>query len=316
MVSANAPAHGRRLFVGAGDKDSSLRRRGSPIIPHTCYFQRMVNLDRRLTRAGAVIAFADSGGGGLPVVFTHGAGMDHSMFDAQADALRRQGFRVIIWDMRGHGASALSGGVRFLGRDALDDLAALLAACGVTAPVLVGHSLGGNLVQAFAREHPGRVGAAVVLDSTWNAGPLTRMERVALRLAAPLLSAVPAARLPRLMARASAVTPEASSRAEAVFARMPKSRFVDVWRATASFVDPDPDRRFLAPLALLRGAEDATGNIATAMPRWAAVEGVAEHVIPNAGHIVTWDAADAVTRALLSILDGWRDELTESAGRS
>src|SRR5690606_26098212 len=152
-------------------------QRSSTVFTHlgvVAYFRKVVNLDRRLTRPGAVIAFADSGGGGLPVVFTHGAGMDHSMFDAQAEALRRQGCRVIIWDFRGHGASALSDGIRFLGRDALDDLAALLAACGVTAPVLVGHSLGGNLVQAFARERPNRVGAAMVLDSTWNAGPLTR----------------------------------------------------------------------------------------------------------------------------------------------
>ncbi|KWX68090.1 alpha/beta fold hydrolase [Mycobacterium sp. NAZ190054] len=269
----------------------------------------MVNLDRRVARPNAAIAFADSDSDGVPVVLTHGAGVDHSMFDAQAADLVRQGFRVIVWDLRGHGQSWLADGVRFAASDALADLDALLVECDATAPVLVGHSLGGNLVQAFAREHPDRVGAVVVLDSTWNTGPLSALERFALRIAAPALSLIPAGRLPRLMARASAVTPDAVARTEALFARMPKSRFLDVWRATVSFVDPDPRHRFPVPLALIRGAEDRTGNIATAMPRWAAAEGAAEYVIPGAGHIVTWDAPELTSRTLIEILENWRNAL-------
>jgi len=269
------------------------------------YFQRMVKIDGCIDLSGAVIAYGDSGTHGVPVVLTHGAGLDHSMFDAQASSLVDRGFRVIVWDMRGHGQSALTDGIRFTARDALDDLDALLLRCRVEKAVLVGHSLGGNLVQAFAREHPDRVRGIVVIDSTWNAGPLSRVERFALRLAAPALALVPARQLPRLMARASAVTSEAIARTEALFARMPKSRFLDVWRATVSFVDPDPQNRTAVPLALIRGADDHTGNIATAMPRWAAFESIAEHVIPGAGHVVTWDAPEQTTHALREILESW-----------
>src|SRR5690606_18582478 len=140
--------------------------------------------------------------------------------------------------------------------DAMQDLDALLTECGIDAAVLAGHSLGGNLVQAFVREHPHRVGGAIVLDSTWNAGPLAMLERFALRLAAPTLALIPANRLPGIMARASAVSPDAIARTEALFARMPKAVFLDVWRATVSFVTPDPDYRCQVPLALVRGAED------------------------------------------------------------
>ncbi|WP_345436136.1 alpha/beta fold hydrolase [Microbacterium gilvum] len=266
----------------------------------------MVNLDRRLDRSNAVIAFSDSGGDGVPVVLTHGAGVDHTMFDVQAADLVRDGLRVVVWDLRGHGQSTLADGVRFVARDALEDLDALLWECEIERAVLVGHSLGGNLVQAFSRAHADRVRGMIILDSTWNTGPLSSLERMALRIAAPALSLVPARRLPALMARASAVKPETVARAERLFARMPKSRFLDVWKATASFVEPDPRHRTEVPFALIRGADDRTGNIATSMPRWAALENVAEHVVPGAGHIVTWDAPAQTAHALREILENWR----------
>ncbi|AXB42814.1 alpha/beta fold hydrolase [Amycolatopsis albispora] len=245
-------------------------------------------LNGSLSRPGAVIRYGCSPGRGPAVVFTHGAGMSHEAFAAQAAALPER--QVVCWDLRGHGESVLEPGTRFTAEDALADLAALLDHLELERPVLVGHSLGGNLSQALVRRAPARAGGLVVLGSTWNAGPLTGTERRLLRLAAPALAMVPEARLPRLMAKASAVTPEAIAATEAVFARMPKRVFLDVWRATASLVEPDPDYRTPVPLTLIRGERDRTGNIATAMPRWAAAEGVSEHVVPGAGHVVMLDA--------------------------
>ena len=69
-----------------------------------------------------------------------------------------------------------------------------------------------------------------------------------------------------------------------------------------SFVDPEPNYRTPIPLCLIRGSSDKTGNIATAMPRWADTEGVVEHVVPGAGHLVTQDAPDAVTAIIQSFL--------------
>ena len=303
----------------------------------------MVNLTATLPRPGASIRFADSGGPGRAVVLSHGAGADHTMFESQLPALRAAGYRVIVWDLRGHGASVLSAGTRFTAEDALDDLAALLGQIRSDQvppdqvqpdelrsddpapdrptpdgrvpgwPVLVGHSLGGNLSQALVRRAPELVGGLVVLDSTWNAGPLGQVERLALRLAAPLLSAIPVTRLPGLMARASAVHPAAVAHAEAMFARMPKERFLDVWRATAGLVDPEPGYRTPVPLGLVRGADDRTGNIATAMPRWAAAEDSTEHVVAQAGHLVTLDAPAAVNDILLTLLATMGTRTDESA---
>jgi len=264
----------------------------------------MVNLAQHLPQPGCDLRYADSGGDGHPVVFTHGAGVDHVMFDAQAQAAQEAGFRVIRWDLRGHGASVLDDGVRFRAPDAVDDLVSLVAHLELERPTLVGHSLGGNLSQTVVKQRPALAGGLIVIDSTWNAGPLTSMERLGLRLAAPLLALIPASRLPDLMAKASATTPAGIAYARECFARMSKPVFLDVWRATLSLVDPDPGARSSVPLALLRGAEDDTGNIRTAMPRWARAEGITEHVIPAAGHISPLDAPDEVSDVILQFLAG------------
>ncbi|GAA0947139.1 alpha/beta hydrolase [Actinocorallia libanotica] len=245
--------------------------------------------------------YADSGGDGVPVVLLHGAGADHTMYAAQNDALVAAGFRTVLLDLRGHGSSrpnTVASNAELL----TADVEALVSHLGLRRPALVGHSLGGNLAQRLVRRAPDRYSALAVLDSTWNTGPLTAGERLALKSAAPLLRLIPARALPRLMADASAVTAPARAALTRTFSTMPKPEFLSVWRATAQFVTPDPAYRTPVPLLLLRGADDRTGNIATAMPRWAAAEGTTETVIPAAGHVVTLDAPAPVTRSLLAFL--------------
>jgi len=110
------------------------------------------------------------------------------------------------------------------------------------------------------------------------------------------------------MADASATTPEAIEAIRATFARVPKPLFLDVWRATASFVAPDPAYRTPVPLGLVVGAEDRTGNIRTAMQAWADAEGVPLHAIPGAGHVAMADAPGATSDAIVHIIRGWEVE--------
>jgi pimeloyl-ACP methyl ester carboxylesterase len=88
--------------------------------------------------------------GGLPtgplVVFTHGATIDHHEWDATL-ALAAEKYRVLAWDVRGHG---LSRPAEFDLQSAIRDLLALLDTCGAEKALLVGHSMGGNIQQEFA----------------------------------------------------------------------------------------------------------------------------------------------------------------------
>lgn len=261
----------------------------------------MVMLNSSLSRPGCVLAYRDTPGERLPVVFLHGAGADHVMFAAQAAALERAGHRVIVWDLRSHGQSRPN--TAPLTADLLvDDLEALTSALGLERPALVGHSLGGNIAQAVVRRSGSSYAGLAVLDSAWNTGPLSWVERRLLALAAPGLALIPAGKLAGVMADASAVSLAARTDLRRAFTAVPKRDFLDIWRATTAFVDPDPGYRAPIPLCLVRGEQDTTGNIAAAMPAWAAHEGVSEHVVPNAGHVVTQDAPAAVTEILRSFL--------------
>jgi pimeloyl-ACP methyl ester carboxylesterase len=261
----------------------------------------MVNLPRRLALPGVTLRYTDIPGGGPAVVFLHGAGADHVMFQAQVAALAERGQRVVLLDLRGQGQSQPNT-VPLSAELFVTDVETLIAELGLERPVLAGHSLGGNIAQELVRRNPGNYAGLIVMDSTWNAGPLSSGERFLLRLAGPALALVPARSLAKLMSKASAVTDAGRVDAERAFAQVTKRGFIDVWRATVQFVAPDAGYRTPIPLLLIRGAEDKTGNIATAMPAWAAAENVTEHVIHGAGHLVTQDAPDAVTKAIIKFL--------------
>ncbi len=106
--------------------------------------------------------YEDSGGRGDAVLFSHGFVLDHSMWDAQVDALSDD-HRCITWDARGHGMSDCHGPFDFW--DAADDAVALLDHLGVERACFVGLSQGGFLAMRAALRHPERVHGLVLIDT-------------------------------------------------------------------------------------------------------------------------------------------------------
>ncbi|MEW1720326.1 alpha/beta hydrolase [Streptomyces sp. NPDC093109] len=107
---------------------------------------------------------ADSG---PPLLLVHGWGGDGAEWEPhrRAWAGRR---RVLVPDLRGHGASAAPPD-GYGPRDFAADLAGLLDALGTGPVIAVGHSMGGQVVTALAVEHPHLVRALVVLDPAYGA---------------------------------------------------------------------------------------------------------------------------------------------------
>ncbi|HTL43567.1 MAG TPA: alpha/beta fold hydrolase [Vicinamibacterales bacterium] len=109
-----------------------------------------------------------------PLFLSHSLGQDHGMWDAQAEALAPH-FRVVRYDIRGHGASGVTPGdyaVADLGQDVLR----LADEIGITRFAFCGLSLGGMIAQWLAANAPTRV-TAIVLANTSPLPGFERMER-------------------------------------------------------------------------------------------------------------------------------------------
>lgn len=108
------------------------------------------------------------------LVFSHSLGLDHAMWDAQAADLLPF-FRVLRYDIRGHGASTASPGdytIAQLGADVL----AIADAYGVHEFAFCGLSLGGMIGQWLAVHAPDRTTALVLANTTARVADPSAME--------------------------------------------------------------------------------------------------------------------------------------------
>ena len=75
-------------------------------------------------------------------------------------------YRVIVWDMRGHGdTDSPEDPEAYSEVHTIEDMAAILDACGVEQGVIGGLSLGGYMSLAFHLKYPERVRALMLFDT-------------------------------------------------------------------------------------------------------------------------------------------------------
>ena len=118
---------------------------------------------RQVSAAGATFNIVDRGAGPA-VLLVHGFPLDHTMWQAQLDALSMNN-RLIIPDLRGFGRSTVTEGTVTMEQMA-DDLVALLDALGVKQPVCVcGLSMGGYIALAFWRKYREGVRSLILCDT-------------------------------------------------------------------------------------------------------------------------------------------------------
>jgi len=265
----------------------------------------------RIEASDGIRLYAEAHGTGEPIVFSPGYCQTHENFRPQVEPFVAAGFRVVLWDYRGHGRSdAPENAGAYSMAQVVDDLGRVLdwAAPGQRA-VVGGLSFGGLASQHFALAHPQRVSALVLIASgpgfknpkaqaDWEAqiGRIAdRLERVGFEGYTSGRSAPSAIGLrPEL--------PAAQAAGRAIEAQSPRGVAL-FGRRVAGPAPATIDRlgEIRAPALVLVGALDGAYLRAAEVMK-AKLPNAQFALIPDAGHCVNIEQADAFGRAVLEFL--------------
>lgn len=116
-----------------------------------------------LKRDGVSLAYQDNESNLPPVLFVHGWGCDHNGWAAQADFFHGS-HRVISVDLRGHGESDAPHQEYTMPVFA-DDLVWLCSQLELVKPIVIGHSMGGNVALELAARYPDLPASILLVDS-------------------------------------------------------------------------------------------------------------------------------------------------------
>jgi pimeloyl-ACP methyl ester carboxylesterase len=248
----------------------------------------------KLNRDGVNIHY-EVHGSGPPLILTHGYSSTSGMWQGQIAALSRH-YKLVLWDMRGHGQSDYPDDVAAYSEAlTVADIAALLDAVGAEKAIVGGLSLGGYMSLAFYRSHPERVRALLIIDTgpgfkkddardAWN----KRAHETAARFDSEGLAV-----LKSLSAeRASVTHRDASGLARAARGMLTQR--------DASVMATLPTIK--VPSLVVVGADD-TPFLAASDYMAAKIPGAEKVVIPAAGHAANIDQPEAFNAAVLSFLD-------------
>jgi 3-oxoadipate enol-lactonase len=234
------------------------------------------------------------------LVFLHGIGGAARAWRGQVDAFSDR-YRTMAWDMPGYGGSAPLKSVSIATlADALQDF---LQQVGAARPVLVGHSIGGMIVQQLLANNPGIAGAVVLAqtspafgkaDGDWQKtfidarlGPLDRGETM--RTLAPSLVKDLVGDDP---------DPAGLELARDCMASVPEATYRAVMLALLGFDQREALKQIAVPTLVLSGSKDRNApapmmaKMATYIPSATYLE------IQGAGHLVNLERPKIFNAAL------------------
>ncbi len=236
-------------------------------------------------------------GEGPAILLSHGYSATCRMWDVQVAALRDR-FRVIVWDMRGHGQSDVpTDPAAYSEAATVEDMAALLRTCGAPNAVIAGLSLGGYMSLAFHLRHPEQVRALMLFDTgpgfrndsargAWNARARARADDLESRGFAALGSSDEV----RMSQHRSAAGLAGAARGMLTQQDDGVIRSLETIRVPTLVLVGANDTNFLA----------ATDYMAAKIP------GATKLVIPDAGHASNLHQPAAFNRAVEAFLAGLR----------
>jgi 3-oxoadipate enol-lactonase len=234
-----------------------------------------------------------------PIVFVNSLGTNLHIWDAQAAALADR-FRIVRYDMRGHGMTSFAPpGEDYAIATLADDLAALLDALRIERASVVGISIGGMVAQRFAAAYPRRVDALVLCATgsrigspdVWNA----RIEAITTRGMSAIVEGV----VGRWFTPAThADRPDLVRGFSMMLKRTPVAGYAG---CCAGIRDADlraDDTRITARTFVISGAADLVTPPASGAEIREAIPGARFEVIDDAAHMLCAERPEALDRLL------------------
>lgn len=259
------------------------------------------------TDDGARLSAVDTGGDGDPVVLIHGWTGDVTHWAPVARRLADAGHRVISVEQRGHGRSSV-GDAGFSVARLGDDVAEWIRQLDLRDVVVAGHSMGGLATMSFAMNHGElrreRVRGLTIVSSLYrSAGRGGFRDKLMLRLMATSLAQKtlehplrgPLAVRDALGSQPVLAHAEA---ARATYLATPHEHVVTCMQMMLSFDISAGLPAIDTPTQVIVGTDDRMTPAEWSREIAKAVPGAVVTEIEGKGHMLTWEAPDAVADAV------------------
>jgi pimeloyl-ACP methyl ester carboxylesterase len=247
---------------------------------------------------GVRLWYRDSGGAGVPVVFMHAATGSSRVWEYQVPAFAAAGFRVIAFDRRGFGRTAIApGGVQ--PGTAADDLHALMDHLKIDRFHLIGTAAGGFASVDYALSFPQRLRSLVIANSIGGVQDEDYLE-LGRRIRPPEFNALPAD-LRELGPSYRAGNPDGTRRWLELERtnRAEGERPVQTMRNRITFALLET---ISVPTLLLTGGADLYAPPPVMQLFVKRIKGSESVVVPEAGHSTYWEQPEAFNRAVLAFI--------------
>lgn len=249
---------------------------------------RIINID------GVDLAYVRRGHG-LPLMLVHGYPLDHRIWEEVASLLESD-FDLILPDMRGFGESQVMQADQSIMSYAAD-LRGLLDHFHIRQALVAGHSMGGYVALAFARQFPKRLsGLGLIASQTLADTPERREGRFATakEVVESGVSSVADSMAPKLSADAAI-----QAILRGFILDQPPLGIASALRAMADRPDSTGLLKVLdLPIVIVHGQVDSLIPIERAREMKEAVSSAHYVELPNAGHMPMMEDAPSVAEAL------------------
>ena len=242
-------------------------------------------------------------GKGPWVVLSHSLACNHSMWDEQADALKRH-YRVLRFDTRGHGGSDAPDGAYTLDMLA-EDLLGLLDSLSIEETHFVGLSMGGMIGMTFALAHPDRFRSLVLCDTSSRIPPeVAPVWEGRIKTAAEQgMEALVESTLQRWFTESFYKSDKAMMKRVGQMIRTTRpTGYIGCCRAIPKINLTDRLGAISCPVQVIVGEQDVGTPVAMSRAIHDAIPGSKLVIIPSASHLSNLEQPEKFNKALLGFL--------------